>query len=242
MHEAAQRRQEMPKRRQEFRFYLQPHDHLSGPQLEMALDMKRTIKECWNLLNHVYCTGDIITVRPGRCEKELIRQVFRYKVGSVNGDPSCPKIILGVQLGSYKDYNKHSVLAQEFLGREVRCCKNDIFHAIGEKCKVKNSPFHTPDFRGTCGTIMVLRGGWGGGGVVCGDGVVRGVGGEGKWGRFVEDFQLGIGQGTDYLRCYKGTREVRWCVYEGQVCAGGKVDVIVDEVDGRIVRIVSGLD
>ncbi|GKC24188.1 hypothetical protein Tco_1026338, partial [Tanacetum coccineum] len=51
MHEAAQRRQEMPKRRQEFRFYLQPHDHLSGPQLEMALDMKRTIKECWNLLN-----------------------------------------------------------------------------------------------------------------------------------------------------------------------------------------------
>ncbi|GJZ11186.1 hypothetical protein Tco_0545945, partial [Tanacetum coccineum] len=32
-------------------FYWQPHDHLSKPELEMTLDLKRAIKERWNLQN-----------------------------------------------------------------------------------------------------------------------------------------------------------------------------------------------
>ncbi|GJR37416.1 hypothetical protein Tco_1213100 [Tanacetum coccineum] len=40
-----ERHPEMAERHQELQFYLQPHDHLSGPELEMTLDLKRAIKE-----------------------------------------------------------------------------------------------------------------------------------------------------------------------------------------------------
>ncbi|GJY20515.1 ribonuclease H-like domain-containing protein [Tanacetum coccineum] len=51
MREAAERRQEMTEHHQELQFYLQPHDHLSGLELEITLDLKRSIKEGWNLQN-----------------------------------------------------------------------------------------------------------------------------------------------------------------------------------------------
>ncbi|GJU86651.1 hypothetical protein Tco_1294197 [Tanacetum coccineum] len=41
---------QMEQCRRDLRFYLQPTDHLSGPQLEMALDMKRAMNERWDLL------------------------------------------------------------------------------------------------------------------------------------------------------------------------------------------------